>query len=88
MTTQEDEDGFELLIKTIRLLEGSEIFLGAVLATAFLMFVWMICAIFSYDSNKGEIGDCPTAQFQRHTYIKAVPECAKVMNMLVNKEQQ
>lgn len=88
MTTQEDEGGFELLIKTIRLLEGAEIFLGAILATAFWMFVWMIYAIFSYDSNKGEIGDCPTAQFQMHTYIKAVPECAKVMNMLVNKEQQ
>lgn len=88
MTTQEDEGGFELLIKTIRLLEGAEIFLGAVIATAFWMLVWMIYAISSYDSNKGEIGDCPTAQFERHTYIKAVPECAKVINMLINKEQQ
>lgn len=88
MTTQEDEGGFELLIKTIRLLEGAEIFFGAVLATVFWMVVWMIYAIFSYGSNKGEIEDCPTAQFERHTYIKAAPECAKVMNMLINKEQQ
>lgn len=88
MATQEDEGGFELMIKTIRLLEGAEIFAGAVFATAFWMAVWMICAIISYDSSKGEIGGCPTAQFERNTYIRAVPECAKVMNMLVNKEQQ
>lgn len=88
MATQENEDDFEVLIKTIRLLEGTEVFLGAILATAFWIAAWIIYAIFSYGSNNGEIGDCPTAQFERNTYIRAVPECAKVMNMLVNKEQQ
>lgn len=88
MTTQEDEGGFELLIQTIRLLEGAEIFLGAVIATAFWLVVWMIFSIYSHHSNQGKIGDCPTIQWGSNAYIKPVPECAKVMNMLINKEQQ
>lgn len=88
MDNKTEQDDFERLIKAITALNGAEVFFGAFLASAFIFVWWFVTFVTTRGLDDDEILGCPTTLYRGKTYVKAVPECVHMLNMLVNEAEK